>query len=179
MQSSNFIKVYDNVISSENCQKVIDIYEKNASSIEKHDTEGYKFNQLNLRSNKELLGLENAFIGSLMPLYKSYFETVGMSRYVNLNAYEEIRIKKYRKGSDDEFKTHVDVTDASSAVRYAIAIMYLNDNNGFTEFPDLGIIVKPSPGRVVMFPPFWMFPHRGVTPTDNDKYIMMSCLHYT
>lgn len=179
MQLSDFVKVYDNVIPVEHCRKIVSIYEKNTANVEKHDTEGYKFNQLNLRSNKELIGLENAFIGSLFPLYQNYFDSVGMGTYVTLNAYEEIRIKKYRKGSDDEFKTHVDVTNSASAVRYCIAIMYLNENNGFTEFPDLGIIIKPSPGRVVVFPPFWMFPHRGVSPTDNDKYIMMSCLHYT
>jgi prolyl 4-hydroxylase len=175
---SDFIKTYDDVVPRSHCDKVIDIYESNSDLVESHDTAGYKFHQLNLRSSPTLMGLENAFFGSLYPYYREYFNSVGMQEFVDIRAYEEIRIKKYAKNSGEEFKTHVDVMDKSSAVRYAIAILYLNDNDGFTEFPDAGIIVKPKAGRVVMFPPFWMFPHRGAAPTDHDKYIMMSCLHY-
>lgn len=178
MQIENFIKVYNSVVDPRNCAKVVEVFEQNSSLHEVHDTEGYKFRQLNLRTSG-LDGLERAFLGSLFPVYQDYARQTGMDRYTNLNAFEEIRIKKYAKGSLDEFKTHVDVVDANSARRFAIAILYLNDNNGFTEFTDLGIIVKPKAGDVVVFPPFWMFPHRGATPTDNDKYIMMSCLHYT
>ena len=88
------------------------------------------------------------------------------------------RSKKYLKGTDDQFKTHVDVADKEAAVRYCIAILYLNDNDGLTTFPDLELAVEPVAGRVVVFPPMWMFPHNGLPPTNDDKYIMMSCLHY-
>mgnify|MGYP003346154397 CR=1 FL=1 len=41
-----------------------------------------------------------------------------------------------------------------------------------------GVGVKPEAGKVVIFPPTWMYPHNGKMPMDNDKYIMMTCLHY-
>ncbi len=178
MQLDDLIKVYDNVVTPQNCSRVIDIFEQSLELHEHHDTEGYKFDQLNLRSNEKLLGLEKAFFATLHPIYSDYFTRLRMSKFVDIRAYEEIRIKKYVRNSSDVFKEHVDVMNAESARRFAIAILYLNDNDGFTEFTDSGIIVEPKAGRVVVFPPFWMFPHRGATPTNADKYIMMSCLHY-
>ena len=178
MKTDNYIKVYDNIISPNHCNKIIEIFEQNAQYHESHDTEGYKFTQLNLRSNRVLSNLENAFLGTLVPIYHDYFEQTGMKKFVEFGRYEEIRIKKYIKGSGDEFKEHVDVVNHDTARRFCIAILYLNDNDGFTEFPNSGIIVEPKAGRVVVFPPFWMFPHRGASPTDSDKYIMMSCMHY-
>ena len=178
MDIKKFVKVYDDVVSPSSCEKVIRVYEDNLQHVEEHDTEGYKFHQLNLRSTNELAGLERAFFGTLHPIYTDYFTNLRMSKFVDLRAFEEIRIKKYLKNTSDEFREHVDVVDADSAKRFAVAILYLNDNNGFTDFTDSGIIIKPKAGRVVVFPPFWMFPHRGSNPTDHDKYIMMSCLHY-
>ncbi len=178
MEPKNFIKVYDDVVDPQTCARVIDIFEKTHELHENHDTEGYKFKQLNLRSNPKLLGLESAFFATLHPIYTHYFASLRMSKFVDIRAYEEIRIKKYERNSTDEFKEHVDVMNAASSRRFAIAILYLNDNDGFTEFPDSGIIVEPKAGRVVVFPPFWMFPHRGTNPSNADKYIMMSCLHY-
>ena len=58
-------------------------------------------------------------------------------------------------------------------------ILYLNDNDGCTEFPNLGIKVNPKAGRLLIFPPLWMYPHQGLPPTNNDKYIMMTYLHHT
>ena len=60
---------------------------------------------------------------------------------------------------------------------------YLNDNDGFTTFPNVRsdrkpLAVEPKAGRVVIFPPMWMFPHNGLPPKNDDKYIMMTSLHY-
>jgi hypothetical protein len=29
-----------------------------------------------------------------------------------------------------------------------------------------------------MFPPLWMFPHKGESPISNPKYIISTYLHY-
>jgi hypothetical protein len=179
MNLQDFIRVYDNVVSPEICQKIIGEFDNHADRVEKHDTDLYKFNQLNLNNTPELEGLANAYIGSLVPYYEDYFKSLNMRQYVEFSGYEHVRVKKYLKNSDDEFKAHVDVADKTTAVRYLVSILYLNDNNGVTEFPHLGMAVLPRAGRLVVFPPTWMFPHSGNKPTDNDKYIMMTCLHYT
>lgn len=178
MNLSDFIQVYDGVVSPAACRQIIAQYESHQQYVEVHDTDVYKFHQLNLNHTPDLQNLSNAFIGSLMPCYEDYFNHLKLRDYVKINGFEEVRIKKYLRGSDEQFKTHVDVTDKASAVRFCIAILYLNDNDGYTTFPTLDMAVQPVAGRVVIFPPTWMFPHNGLAPVDDDKYIMMSCLHY-
>lgn len=175
---TDYIRVYNDVISKESCRHIIEEYERHSDYIQEHDTPLYKFHQLDLNHTPDLVGLANAYANSLMPCYEDYFNTFGLRSFVNLDTWEDVRIKKYLKGSGDEFKTHVDVTDHASAARFCIAIMYLNDNDGLTTFPSLGIGVEPKAGRVVIFPPTWMYPHNGKSPTNDDKYIMMTCLHY-
>ena len=178
MKLTDYIKVYNDIITPETCRKIIDEYERYSSRAEEHDTEVYKFHQLNLTQTPELRELSSIVASSLVPLYEDYFTSLGLRQFVDIDTFEDIRIKKYAKGSDDQFKTHVDIASNESASRFCIAIIYLNDNDGLTTFPQLRVGVPPKAGRVVLFPPHWMFPHNGKSPTDNDKYIMMTCLHY-
>ena len=175
---TDFIKIYDGVLSQEHCDLIIEDYKRNEHLVEHHDTPLYKFQQLNLNKDKELSELANAFIGTLLPCFEDYFKSLGMSEYVSLENFEEVRIKKYLKDTESQFKTHVDVSDHASASRFCVAILYLNDNDGLTTFPNLGVAVLPKAGRVVMFPPTWMFPHSGLPSHSDDKYIMMTCLRY-
>ena len=161
-------------MSKLSCERIIQEYNSHNSS--RYDTETYRFNQLNLNET-DLKPLSEVFARQLLPYYETYFRDLGLLEYVQLTNFEDIRIKRYTKGQD-EFKTHVDIGDNISAKRFAIAILYLNENNGYTEFPTLDYRVKPETGRLVIFPPTWMYPHRGISPTDRDKYIMMTCLTY-
>lgn len=178
MKLIDFIQTFDGVLSPDTCKLIIDQFEQNKHHAEKHDTDLYKFDQLNLNTTEGLSELAQVVASNLVTVYDDYFKSLGLRQYVNIESFEDIRIKKYAQGSGAEFRTHVDVMDAASASRFCIAIIYLNDNDGLTTFPTLGVGVKPKAGRVVVFPPTWMFPHNGMPPTDNDKYIMMTCLHY-
>ena len=55
---------------------------------------------------------------------------------------------------------------------------YLNDVNegGKTVFKDIEI--QPKQGTLIVFPPLWMYPHKGEPPTSGSKYIMSTYLHY-
>ena len=58
---------------------------------------------------------------------------------------------------------------------------YLNDvdEGGETIFTEpLDIKVKPKAGRVLIFPPMWMYPHAGLAPKSNAKYIIGSYLNF-
>jgi len=47
---------------------------------------------------------------------------------------------------------------------------------GETEFPHLGVSVKPEAGRLLIFPPYWMYQHQGLPPVSGDKYILSTYL---
>lgn len=90
---------------------------------------------------------------------------------------EDLRIKRYRCDAEDRFQPHFDAAE-KHANRYMVFLWYLNDvdEGGETEFPDLGIKVQARAGRLLMFPPYWMFQHAGLRPISNDKYIVSTYL---
>ena len=95
-------------------------------------------------------------------------------------ALEGMRIKCYRPNHLDEFKLHVDVANRESSARYVSFLFYLNDSDAGTEFPRDNDLVQAREGRVVMFPPLWTHPHRGLMPQNGEtKYILSTYLQYT
>ncbi len=69
---------------------------------------------------------------------------------------------------------HVDADSLALANRQLVAIWYLNDvpgPGGETEFLHQRIKIRPSTGRLLLFPPFWTHQHRGVTLRQGVKYI--------
>ena len=91
---------------------------------------------------------------------------------------ERFRIKRYNVGVNEAFNTHVDSMNLLSCPRFISFLWYLNDveEGGQTLFH--GKEVKPKKGRLVIFPPLWLFPHMGTEPISNTKYIMSSYLTY-
>lgn len=78
-----------------------------------------------------------------------------------------LQIQRYKVG--DFFKWHVD--SVSGVNRIFAFIIYLNENDGCTEFLN-GKKVKPEPGKIVFFPTTWTYPHRGQEIKMGTKYII-------
>jgi prolyl 4-hydroxylase len=89
----------------------------------------------------------------------------------------ELVIKRYRPGAGERFQLHFDAINAV-ANRYLVFLWYLNDvaEGGETCFPDLGVSVRPRAGRLLMFPPYWMYQHEAPPPVSGDKYILSTYL---
>ncbi|MEO6967194.1 MAG: 2OG-Fe(II) oxygenase [Rhodanobacteraceae bacterium] len=84
-----------------------------------------------------------------------------------------LRIKRYQPDAGEEFQLHFD-SIGEVANRYLVYLWYLNDveEGGETEFGGLGIKVRPRAGRLLMFPPYWMYQHAGRPPLTGEKYIL-------
>jgi prolyl 4-hydroxylase len=85
---------------------------------------------------------------------------------------DQLVIKRYQPGASEHFELHFD-SIGPVANRYLVFLWYLNDvsEGGETVFPALDLRVAPKQGRLLMFPPYWMFQHEGRAPLSNDKYI--------
>jgi hypothetical protein len=57
-------------------------------------------------------------------------------------------------------------------------LWYLNDveKGGETEFWGTHRI-KPEAGKLLFFPATWTYPHRGMMPISNDKYIITGWIY--
>jgi prolyl 4-hydroxylase len=93
---------------------------------------------------------------------------------------EDYRIKRYMPDAGDQFHPHVDVDCLAHAKRFLVLFWYLADvaEGGETYFNDLDIGVNPVKGRLLMFPPFWMYPHSALPPKSGTKYILGSYLNH-
>ena len=140
-----------------------------------------KFTQLNLNHTQSHL-VHNLVrtTREALALYQKDFPVETKFFPKNTLALEEFRIKRYNANTGEQFSTHVDVGDYTSAKRYLAFLFYLNDSfrGGETKFFD-NKIIKPKAGSVVVFPPTWQYPHAGLPVDVGTKYIMSTYLHYT
>ena len=179
LQEKNFhmVKVYDNVIPSKTCKSFIDLFENNENHQEYIDYNGCPcFTQLNL--NQLSPNIVRSLIPNLAQVYNQYKNDI-LSKYIPpLKELEEFRIKRYYNNGNEKFDEHVDVTDSSSSKRAVAFLFYLNDNDGNTLFPLHNLNIQPVSGRVIVFPPTWEYPHTGLAPKIDSKYIMSTYIHY-
>lgn len=88
-------------------------------------------------------------------------------------------LKRYRASEGECFQTHFDSIN-EVCDRYLVFLWYLNDvvDGGETWFPGLGLGVSPRAGRLLMFPPFWLYAHQGRPSPTTDKYILSTYLRF-
>ena len=171
------VKIYDNALPNVICKKLIDVFEENTEHQEFIDYNSCPcFTQLNL--NDFYPNIVPPLIPYLAEVYKKYKKDIKSKYIPPLKDIEKFRIKRYNTSGDERFDEHVDVTDATSSIRAIAFLFYLNDNDGNTLFPLHNLNIKPVSGRVLVFPPTWEYPHTGLPPKIDSKYIMSTYVHY-
>jgi prolyl 4-hydroxylase len=179
---NDFIQIHDNALDSETCDFLINLFEQNIEYQETiQNDKKPNFTQFNLTKviefSDEVKNIHNNLIRNVFRYRDEYYEYFGRDVFPDKHAFEQFRIKRYLPDNDEGFDTHVDVIDHETSRRYLSFLWYLNDNpGGQTEFLDL--IIQPEMGKLVVFPPLWMFPHKGYEPVSTPKYILTTYLHY-
>lgn len=175
---SDLVFLFEDALDKDVCEKLIQKFENNKQSHILINQPGVKFNQAILNNLDDASEEFYKVITSISKFSDIYLNKVGKNLFPQSYLYEEIRIKRYEKNSDEQFDIHVDVVDHQTSKRFLAYLFYLNDvrEGGETIF-DFGHII-PKCGTLLMFPPLWMYPHKGSIPISNNKYIMSSYLHY-
>jgi hypothetical protein len=181
-----YIYEKENSLDIELCKKIIDLFEK---SEKKHD--GIIISGL----SKNIKNTSDLHFNS----EKDLFEDIDKILYIELNKnlyyyidkinekcktlqYESFtdsgfNIQKYIK-NEGKYIYHNDEYITKNTKRILTYIWYLNDvdDGGETEFFG-NYKIKPKCGKLVIFPASWTFPHCGLTPKSNDKYILTGWIH--
>ena len=185
---SNFIAVYDNYITKEECNKAIKLFE-----------DQHKFNRTMNRlssENQSILSKQdqqyfagsyniNVWWDSLKSMmvnfdlaWNHYAKNVGAKEAYDDNPFHFTGLKiqktlptegyhvwhiEHQKGYDNESRAFV----------FSI---YLNDieEGGETEFLHFSKRIKPKTGRIVIWPAAFPYVHRGNPPLSGKKYILTS-----
>jgi hypothetical protein len=179
---SKYIKVYDNVVSKNFCDHMISKFKSHESLQIKRKEHLYVFNEINLSQHenffdKEIDFLFNVFSGTIE---KYKFDcNIHNYQFPRQYGFEQIRMKQYLAGNG-EFKPHVDSICLASSPRFLVFFLYLDEGEGGgTALFDQNFICERKIGRMIMFPPTWTYPHAGLMPKNNDKYILGSYLQFS
>jgi hypothetical protein len=186
---ANYVKVYDDVFDKNTCDQLIKLFDQEtpltSPYVRKSDfkwEQDYRcFNEMDITKVETFKPFLPTYYARAKQVYEHYKSTIDSSFFPDKFAFEDARLKKYEANDYDQFGWHTDVGDKPSASRYLVMFTYLNDveEGGETEFrSEFEFTVKPIRGRMVVFPPMWMFPHRGKKPISGSKYILSTYLHY-
>ncbi len=183
---TDYIKTYDDLLDGDFCETVIKTFHK-SNSVYIDREQRPTFRELNISERyieKDLnwMTIQARLSDILTVTAKKYVMELGVGPdFPAEYGFEQFRMKLYENNGKDQFKDHVDVGDHSSAKRFLVMFLYLNDVKvgGETNFPNLDLAITPKCGRILMFPANWQYRHAGLPPVSSKKYIVGSYLHYT
>lgn len=174
-----FVQVFDRALPRALCERMIESFET-LQRFQRPNGEGRRIGLEESRWTELDIGplSDDGFRAMLLENMHAhlarYVETLGLTIPLPPTEHtSELIIKRYRPGGEDRFQPHFDSLGEVSN-RYLVFLWYLNDvaEGGETTFVDLELDVKPETGRLLVFPPYWMFQHAGRAPVSNDKYIL-------
>ena len=175
----HYIRVYDGALDPPLCAGMIEAFDS-LKDRQVHNGRGVRAGLDN--SSWTELDIEGFADAGFRALFRDKIDR-GLERYnkdvgltialPNSPVTAELRMKRYRPGHAEQFELHFDAI-YEKANRYLVFLWYLNDvaEGGDTRFPMLDCAVRPKAGRLLMFPPYWMYQHEGAPPVSGDKYIV-------
>ena len=182
---TDYVRTYPNVLSESVCQTIIKNFDE-SDSVYTDREQRPSFRELNISQryhakDPKWVAEQNLLIDIFDECMDQYMEELDLGAdFPAKYSYEEFRLKMYENNNYDQFKEHVDIYDYNSARRFLVVFLYLNDvaEGGETSFSNLQLSVSPKRGRILIFPPTWMYRHAGLPPVSSDKYILGTYLHY-
>lgn len=180
---SYYVRTYDDNLEGSLCRQLIESFgslqrfqRQNGRGI-RAGLEKSAWTELNVTklSDAGFLSMFRAFVDRALDLYN---RDLGLSIALpNTPTLSEFVIKRYRAGFSEGFQLHFDAVNFV-AHRYLVLLWYLNDveKGGETAFPQLNLKVAARAGRLLVFPPYWMYQHQGEPPISGDKYILSTYL---
>ena len=184
---SNFIGVYDNYITKEECNSAIKLFEEEnkfnntvnrlgserSSILQKQDQQYFAGGNnihvwweslKSMMVNFDLAWNHYVENTGALPAYDSpfYFTQLKIQKTLPTEGYHVWHLE-HGKGFDNE-------------ARAFVFSIYLNDveEGGETEFLHFSKRVKPKAGRIVIWPAAFPYVHRGNPPLSGEKYILTS-----
>ena len=172
----NFIEIYDDALSVENCDKLIEYFNTNPRGegvVADHvvDPDQKKSTEL----HDTLFSLHTLPFQWIFPTLKEYTDKY-IETYIPLKHVkkwgldEEFTLKKF-EGEDEGYKVWHTEHSINYPNRILVWMFYLNDAHSGTEFfhhPN----IESKKGRLVIWPAGWTHYHKGVTPNKGIKYII-------
>tara|TARA_B100000287_G_C20520226_1_gene736652 strand:- start:36 stop:608 length:573 start_codon:yes stop_codon:yes gene_type:complete len=186
MFKDDFIGVYDGVLSLDECQRLINLFENEDSSRKRVTSETIRYNAADKRAltlavdvnnpkdAKYHTFLEKAINKSLVHYRNKYYDSLMDQEYWDIHP--QYNFQKYSDG-EGYYSLHHE-HGYHAPYRMLVWMLYLNNSPSGTEFPYQKKVLKAKSGRMVFWPASWTHLHKGVTPNEGIKYIMTGWFTY-
>ena len=189
----NFIGIYDNILTTAECQEMIRYYDEMDAldlvidhkkygdtgklSHKRKDATVFMFEEDVFYLNRTHHTLIN-FLPKFWPAYEDYILEYSILKGAAKHGIRSIRAQKTPVGGGfHEWHFETDTHEVSS--RIITWMIFLNDveEGGETEFLYYPKRVKPKAGRLLIWPAGFTHAHRGNPPISNTKYILTGWLN--
>lgn len=181
----HFIRTWDGALSPDSCDRIIRAFHElaahhvaNGAGI-RAGLEDSAWVELDVTQHADA-DFRRFFDDQIDQYFGTYKTETGLQLPISpIRKLSPLIMKHYRATAQEKFQLHFDSIGEVSN-RYLVFLWYLNDVQvgGETTFPDLGVTVVPRAGRLLMFPPYWMYQHAGLPPQSGDKYIISTYAVY-
>ena len=185
---NNFIGVYDNYITEEECNRAISIYEQqdrfnntvNRIGSEKSDIIYKQDQQLFVGAGNIEVWWEDlkSLIYNFNTAWNHYNQSVGACSSYGIEQLQFNSLKIQKTLPTEGYHVwHLEHQKGfKNEPRAFVFSIYLNDveEGGETEFLHFSKRVKPKTGRIVIWPAGFPYVHRGNPPLSGEKYILTS-----
>jgi len=183
----NFIGVYDNYITEQECNKAIKLYEDQNKFNNTINRIGFEKASVLQKQDQQYFAMPdniNVWWESLKPMmvnfdlaWNHYIKNVGADdaygvpfHFTDLKIQKTLPTEGYHVWHIEHGKGY------ENEPRAFVFSIYLNDvdEGGETEFLHFSKRVKPKTGRIVIWPAGFPYVHRGNSPLSGEKYILTS-----
>ncbi len=174
--NTDFIEVYDNALSSENCKSIINSFDNDDKTLDSFDEStplgklshiGYFFAD----QSGPYEPIIECVAKSTLKYRERHPQLDGISSWKICNGYN---IQKYNPG-DSYNKLHCEnmMTDVKHMYRNLVWMVYLNTvtDGGGTYFHNYDRTTDAVEGRCVIWPAYWTHFHKGIVSNTQTKYI--------
>jgi hypothetical protein len=187
----NFIGIYDNAVSVEDCTAMIRYFEdlRQYNLVVDQDLytskATYRKDESAFMLHPDVITLPKGspilapFINSFWHCYEDYCKEFDILKSAAKHGFYMLRIQRTNQGGGFH-NWHFENTGCETANRVVTFMMYLNDieEGGETEFLYLHKRLKPEAGRLLIWPSTYSHTHRGNPPLSGTKYIITGWLTY-
>jgi hypothetical protein len=195
----NYFYINKNSISKELCNDIIHMFEEDSNRYEGVTAGGIQKNvkdtldlQIPKNANSKWSKTREFLEKELEKNIKNYVKNINDAMetceesssnkykvFNNFVTFDTIQMQRYTK-QKGRYVYHQDFSADWTNKKYRVItfLWYLNDvyEGGETEFWTT-YKVKPEAGKLLFFPATWTYPHRGMMPISNDKYIITGWLY--
>ena len=199
----NYFYINKNSLSIELCKEIINLFEMEqfdkyegvvAGGLNKNvkDTIDFLIPTKNANNKPHWIKIRTLLDKELTNNVKEYIKDINNSLtieeqnsqykyqlFTNAVSFETMQMQRYTKNKG-RYIYHEDFSCDWAKKKYRVLtfLWYINDveEGGETEFW-ASHRIKPEAGKLLLFPATWTYPHRGMMPISNDKYIVTGWIY--